>query len=425
MPTSLLASRAILGAHLARRALRGVRDGEGAGHSVRRALGDAVVMEVTARTFGAGSIIRGRHGLFPHIFLPEYHGPHFAEAILRTVMPLRGPNIAYFSLTGACPCHCDYCFAGAGGPKSADLGDDVVLRVAEALAAQRIPLVNISGGEPLTRYPRLLRAVRALSAGCEVRMFTTGIGLTSRRLTELRSAGLKGLFVSLDGEDPEAFDRARGLPGAFEAAAAALRLAASHDVLTFVNCVVSRTAFPAERDVERFLRFVEAIDSRVVVNFLPQLSTGRGADADSFNAPEECDAAAERITRTARRLGRPITMLFGAVDTFMGCVGAGGKLLNIDIEGNVTVCISKASLGNVLEEPFDLIYQRFLERCSRLKVGFFCCKVGHQGDGAVISPSASAAALREFYAEKPDAVWQQVLDRHGWLLARLYPAETT
>ncbi|MEI8257197.1 MAG: radical SAM protein, partial [Deltaproteobacteria bacterium] len=423
MPRSGAAARAILAAHLARRAWRGLRAGEGAIHAARRAVGDAVLLEVTAQTFGVGSIIRGRQGLFPHIFMPEYHGPHFAEAVRRTVMPLRGPNIAYFSLTGACPCHCEYCFAGAGGAKSPDLGDEVVLRVADAIAAQRIPLVNISGGEPLTRYARLLAAVRALSAGCEVRMFTTGIGLTERRLAELQDAGLKGLFVSLDGADREAFDRARGLQGAFDAAVAALRLAASRDVLTFVNCVVSRSAFPDERDVERFLKFVEAIDPRVVVNFLPQLSTGRGTDADSFRAPDECHPVAERIVGAARRLGRPVTMLFGAVDYFMGCVGAGGKLLNIDINGNVTVCISKAAIGNVLEEPFADIYQRFLARCGRLKVGFFCCKVGDEGDGSILGAPASEAALNEFYEEKPDALWQKVLDRHGWLLARLYPAE--
>jgi pyrroloquinoline quinone biosynthesis protein E len=422
MPRSGVVARAVLASHIARRAWRGIRGGEGATDAARRALGDAVLLEITARNFGVGSMIRGRHGLFPHIFMPEYHGPHFAEAVRRAVLPSRGPNIVYFSLTGACPCHCEYCFAGAGGEKSPDLGEAVVLRVAKAIAAEQIPLVNVSGGEPLSRYPRLVKAVRSLSAGSEVRMFTTGIGLTEKRLAQLQDAGLKGLFVSLDGEDPAAFDKARGKRGAFDAAVAALRLAASRNALTFVNSVVNRKAFPTDRDVERFLRFVESIDPRVVVNFLPQLATGRGADADSFASPEDCEPVAERIVAVGRRLGRPITMLFGRVDHFMGCVGAGGKLLNIDIAGNVTVCISKASLGNVLDEPFADIYQRFLTRCGRLKVGFFCCKVGEVGDGPVLGEAESGSALREFYREKPDAIWQEVLDRYGWLLARLYPA---
>lgn len=421
MPRNGLAARALLATHVSQEVWRGLRSGAGLTHSVRRALGDAILLEMTTRNFGTGSILRGRHGLFPHIFMPEYHGPHFAEAVRRAVLPARGPNIVYFSLTGACPCHCDYCFAGAGGEKSPDLGDEAVLEVAKAVAKEKVPLVNVSGGEPLSRYRRLVKAVGELSKGSEVRMFTTGIGLTSERLEELQAAGLKGVFVSLDGEDPVAFDKVRGKEGAFDAAVAALRLAASRDALTFVNSVVNKSAFPEARDVERFLSFVEGIDARIVVNFIPQLATGRGADADSFATPAECEEVAERIVATARRMGRPIAMLFGRVDEFMGCVGAGGKLMNIDIAGNVTVCISRAAIGNVLEEPFAEIYRRFRERCARLKVGFFCCQVGEAGDGEVLGEAESARALAEFYGEKPDAVWQRILDRYGWILSRIYP----
>lgn len=422
MPRSALLARALLAGHVSREAVRSVRRGTRLTAAARRALGDALLLEITARTFGTSSIIRGPHGLFPHIFMPDYHGAHFAEAVRRAVFPHRGPNIVYFSLTGACPCHCDYCFARAGGDEKSDLGDDVVLRVAGAIAAQRVPLVNLSGGEPLTHFERLKRVVRALSQGCEVRLFTTGIGLTAARLSELRYAGLKGLFVSLDGDNAVAFDKVRGRPGCFDAAISALKLAASRDVLTFVNSVVGRSSFPNERAVTRFLQFVESIDPRIVINFLPQLATGRGADADSFASPADCHPVAERIVTTARRLGRPVTMLFGQVDTFMGCVGAGGKLLNVDIAGNVTVCISRAAVGNVLAEPFDDIYRRFREQCARLKVGFFCCKVGKSGGAGVLSPHDSEAALQEFYGEKPDATWQRVLDRYGPLLAHLYPA---
>jgi MoaA/NifB/PqqE/SkfB family radical SAM enzyme len=422
MPKNGVAARALLASHVTREAWRGVRAGAGVVPALRRALGDALLLEITARNFGVTSMVRGPHGLFPHIFMPDYHGGHFEEAVRRAVFPHRGPNIVYFSVTGVCPCHCAYCFAGAGGDERSDLGDEVVLRVARALAEQRVPLVNLSGGEPLSRFTRLTKVVRALSAGCEVRMFTTGLGLTRERLAELQGEGLKGLFVSLDGENPAAFDAVRGLPGSFDAALAALKLAASRDVLTFVNSVVGRASFPTEREVERFLRFVESIDPRIVINFLPQLATGRGTDSGSFAAPAECEPVAERIVETARRLGRPVTMLFGRVDTFMGCVGAGGKLLNVDIAGNVTVCISRAALGNVLEEPFDAIYQRFRDQCSRLKVGFFCCKVGEAGAGDVLTPERSEAALEEFYGEKADSTWQRILDRHGPLLRFLYPA---
>jgi MoaA/NifB/PqqE/SkfB family radical SAM enzyme len=418
MPAAGLAARAVVAFHLGRKALSAAAE-RPLPAVMRAAVAEAAFFEIARRNFGWGSMIRGGNGFFPHIFMPDYAGPQFDEAMRRLVFPRRGPNILYFSLTGACPCHCEYCFAGAGGSAPPDLGDQAAVEVARAVAALRVPLVNLSGGEPLARYDRLLAVVRVLREASEVRMFTTGIGLTAPRLAELRDAGLKGVFVSLDGPDAEAFDRARQRPGAFAAAVDALRLCARAGMLTFVNTVVGAGRFGTAAEVDAFLAFVEGIDPRIVVNFLPMLATGRGASADSFGAPEQCDAVARRIVDAADARGRPVSMLFGRIDAFIGCPGAGGKLMNIDIEGNVTVCISRASLGNLLREPFPSIYARFVERCDRLKVGFFCCEVSTDGHGELLDVAESGRALERFHAGHVDAEWQTFVDRYGGLLARV------
>ncbi len=421
MPDGRLSSRGVLATEVLRKAVASLWDRQRLSDIARSALAEAIFLEIAQNTFGPASMIRQEHGFFPHIFMPDYRGPAFDEAVRRIVLPGRGPNILYFSLTGVCPCHCEYCFAGAGGAAKDLLEDGPVLDVARAVAALRVPLVNISGGEPLTRYSRLLDTVRLLREGSEVRMFTTGFGLTGERLSELRGAGLKGVFVSLDTDVPERFDAARGKDGAFDAAVAALKLCTRAGMLTFVNCVVDRTRFASRADIVSFLRFIERIDPRIVVNCLPQLATGRGAEADSFRAPEECDGLAEQIVQTAGELGRPVTMLFGTVDRFIGCPGAGGKLMNIDIAGNVTVCISKAGLGNLLEEPFEVIHDRFVDTCRELRVGFFCCDVGERGGGELLDEAASRQALRSFYDRTEPAQWQRMTDRFGWFFDRLLP----
>ncbi len=425
MPEGRLRSRGVLTAEVLRKAAAGLWARQRPSDTVRAAFAEAIFLEIAHQTFGPSSMIRQQHGFFPHIFMPDYRGGRFDEAIRRIVLPGRGPNILYFSLTGVCPCHCEYCFAGAGGAATDLLDDGPVLEVARKVAELRVPLVNISGGEPLTRYDRLLQTVRLLQEGSEVRMFTTGFGLTGSRLAELRAAGLKGVFVSLDTDQPARFDAARGKEGAFDAAVGALKLCSDAGMLTFVNCVVDRTRFSSRSDVASFLRFVEDIDPRIVVNCLPQLATGRGTEADSFRAPEECDGLADLIVDTARELGRPVTMLFGTVDRFIGCPGAGGKLMNIDIAGNVTVCISKAGLGNLLEEPFEVIYDRFVDVCHELRVGFFCCDVGERGDGELLPLEASRRAVRDFYDATEPAAWQRVTERLGWFFERLLPAGTS
>lgn len=420
MPESSALCRGLLAAYVARKAIRRIRAGRPIiSDVIPRSVIDAALLGASEKTFGADSMIRGAHGFYPHSFLPEFDAPHFDEAVRRMMVPGLGPNVLYLSLTAACPSHCRYCFAGAGGSGERDPSLETFQAVASKIAELRVPVVNISGGEPMARYGRLLDVVRLTSAGSEVRMFTSGFGLTAARLGELRRAGLKGVFVSLDTADADEFDSARGKRGAFQAAVEALRLCARSDMLTFVNCVVDRSRFHEDGSVERFLRFIESIDARIVVNFLPQLATGRGADAESFRRPEECAEVAALIVERARVIGRPVCMLFGTVDELIGCPGAGGKLMNIDVEGNVTVCISRAALGNIIEEPFEQIYDRFVEHCAKLKVGFFCCRVNEEGGGALLSVDESVAALGKFFHEAPDSTWQRVLDRYGWIMAQL------
>ncbi|MBZ0251827.1 MAG: radical SAM protein, partial [Candidatus Methylomirabilis sp.] len=406
-----------LGGHLVGRAIEDrLARRESARETLRRLVLGGAFLEATVQSFGTNSMIRSADGFFPHVFMPDFHGPHFEEALRRVALPGRGPNILYFSVTGECPSACEYCFAGAGGGVKEDIGDEAVLDVARKVAALRVPLVNLSGGEPMTRFGRILDATRILSEGCEVRMFTGGFGLTLGRLAELRDAGLRGVFVSLDTEDEATFDARRRKEGAFRAATEALRLCARQGMPTFINCVVGPGRFRDREEIARFLRFVEGLHPAIVVNFLPQLHTGRGAETESFRKPEDCHGVARRIVRTAAEMGRPVSMLFGRVDRELGCPGAGGKLMNVDIRGNVTVCISRASLGNLLEEPFDRIYDRFVRRCNRLKVGFFCCDVSERESDELLDPEDSRAALNAFFSRAPDSEVQKAVDRLGWAL---------
>ncbi len=40
----------------------------------------------------------------------------------------------------------------------------------------------------------------------------------------------------------------------------------------------------------------------------------------------------------------------------------------------------------------------------------------------ILDEAATRKGLDDFYADAPDADWQAIIDRLGWLLKRLYPA---
>src|SRR5574342_622973 len=95
MPPGPLGAPAVLAGHVLRKTLIRLVRGLPIGIVARRALTDLLLLESIRRNFGAGSMLRGPHGFFPHIFMPAYHSPHFTEACLRAAFPGRGPNVVY------------------------------------------------------------------------------------------------------------------------------------------------------------------------------------------------------------------------------------------------------------------------------------------------------------------------------------------
>lgn len=399
--------------HVARKAWRT----RGSGGVLRRALVDLIGLEGALLTFGSDAMIDDGGAFFPVSFLPAYHGPHFHRAVRRLLVNGAGPFVAHLSLTGACPWTCKYCFASAGGPQAPDLGDDALVGVARALARERVPIVILGGGEPLTRFQRALEVIRVLAPASEVRLATSGLGLSAARAAALKDAGLGVLAISLDGHDPARVDAVRG-EGAFDNALRALAVARDSGLVTLVTCVVGQGSFPDEGDVQRLLSLVRSAHPAAVVNFLPEFATGRGSDS-GFRTPLAYAATAARVSREIRA-GRHRAVAFYAapMDAIVGCVGAAQRQVVIDTNGDLCACVSGASFGNLLEEPFEDVWKRMTEAPARFKQGYFCAHVHAPGRAA----DDVDRALGDFHASVPDAALQRAIDVFGRALPWLVPA---
>ena len=368
-------------------------------------------MEAALRTFGPRGMFRVGDAFYPLFLLPDFHGPHFDEALRRLLLPGRGPFVVHLAVTGVCPSRCVYCYASAGGADAPDLGDDRLLDVARAIAREGVPLIVLSGGEPLSRFDRLVKLVDILAPHSEVRIATSGVGLTSARAAQLRDAGLTALAVSLDSDDPTSVNTSRGYRRAFDAATDALRCSAQAGLITLVTTVVDRASFRTPAEVDRFLRFIRDIHPTLLVNFLPRFASGRAVSSGGFCSPAEYAPVAAVIGRTIRDRGYRANVFLEPLELLMGCVGGGRRQLNVDIRGNVTACISGAGFGNVVDESFETLSARFASEGARLKRGFFCATVGDRADdGDVLSADESFRALDDFYATHPDTLFQRVLD---------------
>jgi len=136
------------------------------------------------------------------------------------------PAAVTLELTRRCPLSCLHCYLpetrGRAKP-AAELTTaqwkDILAQLAEAGALYLV----FTGGEPLLRHdlPELCRYAAELRF--EVRVYSTGLGLTGAAAKAFKDAGVSAFELSLYGR-PETHDAVTGLAGSFERTLAAARL---------------------------------------------------------------------------------------------------------------------------------------------------------------------------------------------------------
>src|SRR5436853_3299770 len=119
-------------------------------------------------------------------------------------------------LTHRCPLGCPYCSNPlALEPREQELDAATWARVFDEAVALGVLQVHLSGGEPAARRDLVDITTAARVAGLYTNLITSGIGLTAKRLAELRAAGLDHVQVSIQDSNPNSADHIAGYDGAF------------------------------------------------------------------------------------------------------------------------------------------------------------------------------------------------------------------
>src|SRR5262245_5619345 len=134
----------------------------------------------------------------------------------RSDPPLTSPLGLLAELTHRCPLGCPYC----SNPLALDQRTDELdlatwARVFGEAAALGVLQVHLSGGEPAARRDLVAITAAARVAGLYTNLITSGIGLTAKRLAELKAAGLDHVQVSIQDSDAKSADHIAGYDGAF------------------------------------------------------------------------------------------------------------------------------------------------------------------------------------------------------------------
>ena len=288
------------------------------------------------------------------------------------------------ALTYRCNLTCGFCYAGcgvAGLPEgwSEDevMSDDEVCRVLEVIRRDaRCPSVSFTGGEPTLRpgLPRLVRHAKGL--GLKVNLISNGQRLDEERVQALAEAGLDSAQLSLEGPTEGLHDAIVGKPGAFERLWAGLERLRAHGVRVHTNTTLSRRNLGAAGGIVDLVadRGLERLTMNLVIP-----CGSAGSQPDLGVSYREIGDHVLRLRARAEARGvelvwySPLPLcLFNTIAHGLGnrgCAAADG-LLHVGPGGDVLPCSSfghAESLGNLLREPFEQVWQSRAARFFRAK----------------------------------------------------------
>lgn len=192
------------------------------------------------------------------------------------------PHIIGWELTLACNLRCRHCASAAGLPRDNELTLEEALALCDQFPALIVKEVHLTGGEPLLRPDWWKIAARLAERNITTRIVSNGLPLTKKRVSQMRSVGIDGVGVSLDGLETT-HDAIRCWPGLFRrvfegierAAAAGLKVG----VITAVN----------HRNLHELPELLTLLESSGVGHWQlqPNLPQGRSEEATDLHLSDQ------------------------------------------------------------------------------------------------------------------------------------------
>ncbi|MBI4350793.1 MAG: radical SAM protein [Elusimicrobia bacterium] len=273
-------------------------------------------------------------------------------------------------LTRRCPLSCRHCYlpetrgrAKPGRELTTARWKNILDQLAEAGALYLV----FTGGEPLLRpdLPELCR--RAKELNFDIRIFSTGFGLTAGLAREFREAGVSAFEISFYGR-PALHDSVTGLKGSFKASLAAARLLKRNGLKVKLKTPLMKLNAGQAAWLQE-LAGAEGFELSFDPVLVPANDGDTSALAQRLTGPE--------LARTVKKLGStaagPSYDLSPAPPAFSAdfLCGAGRNVCAVGPGGELYSCLQlPVKLGNLARRSFKDIWKNspWLKKWRRARV---------------------------------------------------------
>ena len=273
------------------------------------------------------------------------------------------PISIYLAVTGRCGYNCNHCSA-ANRSRDDELPLDLLKNTIAELQNMGVGIIGLTGGEPLLRKD-IIDIIRCIDDRSVSYLFTSGCGLTPEMASELRSAGLFAIGISLDSTEEEVADQRRGCKGAFQAALSAVKAAKQAGLYIMLQTVVDKEMIRTEKPTE-LVNFAYNLGVHEI-RFIENLPTGKFLHLPAERILSEIEreklrAFHKQMNRSNRNLPKVTVFAHAESAKLYGC-GAGTQHAYIDAAGNLSPCdFVPLSFGNIRDTSMQELWSK-MQHC--------------------------------------------------------------
>lgn len=327
--------------------------------------------------FRHNKIVKTFNGYKLHLYLPAYPSRAFFYALeSKLLQNPPGPTTVVFSMTKACTYHCKHCYQRED--TGADLPEAALINTARQVRDMGVAMFDIEGGEPFSRFERLLNLVQSFDNRTEIWVNTTGANVKPGMMEKLKQSGLFGLMVSIHSSDPEVHDELTGISGAFTVACDILRKCRELGLVAAINTVLSEEEVKAG-GIKRIMALADQLGCDYVQLIHPKPA------GEWLGRKEEMQTSKQLIADIRRehlRYNSPAkrdfpslaAQVFEEAESVLGCTAGAIDRFYIGASGEVQPCeFLNISFGNIKEEPFPVIYTRMRSYFPYPCCDWLCC----------------------------------------------------
>jgi AdoMet-dependent heme synthase len=209
------------------------------------------------------------------------------------------PMLVIWEMTQACDLNCAHCRANSRPHRHPlELSTAEAFHLIDQIAAMRVPLFVLTGGDPLKR-PDLMPIVQyACRRGVRTSLTPSTTPLLTRdAIFDLKASGLMRLALSLDGSTAELHDGFRGVAGSYQRTLEAVEWCHEAGLPVQINTTMSKTNLS---DIGNMIELLKSL--RVVlwsVFFL--VPTGRAQQRDLLS-PEQHEQVFAKLYQTSKQV---------------------------------------------------------------------------------------------------------------------------